>query len=267
MDLIIKKNFNLALDDFKRAYNANQLSLHMAINEIRGRYRRTVLGPFWATLTVGILILSLSFIYSKLWKIDVESYIPYLTSGYIVWLFILSTINEGGTLFVNQVELLKQIPFPYSQLTIIGLLRNLFIFAHHFVIFIFVCLFLPVNFSFATLLFPVGLFLLILNLSWITLILGMAGARYRDIPLLVSNLLTVLLFVTPILFKPEALGSAIWLADFNIIYHFVEVVRKPMLGEYPNILSWYIVILSLVVGYIFTFFMFAKKRSSIIFWL
>jgi ABC-type polysaccharide/polyol phosphate export permease len=96
----------------------------------------------------------------------------------------------------------------------------------------------------------------------------MICARYRDMPMLVTNILSVAMFVTPILYKPETLGdNGQWVAQYNILFHYVEIVRKPMLGEYPSLLNWTITSITAIILALIVFYFFAKKRRSIIFWL
>ena len=68
----------------------------MGIWEVRRRYRRTVLGPFWATLSMAIFIGSLGFLYAKLWNQDVANYLPYLTTGFLAWMPISAMVAESG---------------------------------------------------------------------------------------------------------------------------------------------------------------------------
>lgn len=264
----MNKIYLAAIEDIRRSLESSRLTFHIALNELQGRYRRTMLGPFWATLSIAILILSLGLIYSKLWKTNLSEYLPFLTSGYVVWLFILATLTEGSNLFITQEHILKQVKFPYFQLSFICVLRNLLIMAHHFVIFLLVALFFDVNISWATFLFIPGLIILIFSLIWVVILIGMISARYRDIPMLITNILSISMFITPILYKPEALGeNAQWIAHYNILFHYVEIVRKPMLGDYPLLLSWQLTSATALLGAFLVFCFFAKKRTSIIFWL
>ena len=89
-------------------------------------------------------------------------------------------------------------------------------------------------------LFPLGLLLIGLNAVWVGLLLGLLCARFRDIPPMITNLVQVALFLTPIMWKKEMLGRYEWThADLNPFHHFIEIVRAPLLGQaFRGRLSW-----------------------------
>ena len=115
---------------------------------------------------------------------------------------------------------------------------------------------------------PVGFCLLLGNLLWIVLLLGLLSTRFRDIPQLVSNIVQVAFFVSPILWKADMLGAKARLAaDLNPLYHFMEIVRAPLLGESIRGDSWIVAAGLLIVGWTLTFFAFVRLRSRVAYWL
>src|ERR1700686_2821463 len=70
-------------------------------DDIRQRYRRSVIGPFWITLSMGIFILVLGVIYSRLFHTDLQTYLPYLTVGFVVWGFISASANDSCIAFID----------------------------------------------------------------------------------------------------------------------------------------------------------------------
>src|ERR1700682_586658 len=81
----------------------------MGWDDIRQRYRRSVLGPFWITLSMGAFILLLGIIYSRLFHMELENYMPYLSVGYIVWGFMSAAINDSCIAFTDTARIIKQI--------------------------------------------------------------------------------------------------------------------------------------------------------------
>jgi ABC-type polysaccharide/polyol phosphate export permease len=127
---------------------------------------------------------------------------------------------------------------------------------------------LPPKSSELILMMPVGLVLVVGNLFWMALLLGMLSARFRDIPQLVSNIVQVAFFLSPIIWSAEMLPpSRRYLADFNPLFHFIEVVRAPLLGEPLHMLSWIVVASLLVIGSSSTFAVFARFRARVPYWL
>jgi lipopolysaccharide transport system permease protein len=103
---------------------------------------------------------------------------------------------------------------------------------------------------------------------WIALVLGIFCSRYRDVQQVVASFLQVSMFVTPIMWPPTQLtGRASYLVDYNMLYHYVEIVRDPLMGQPPSGWSWFMVALSIVVGWTFAFSLFARFRRRIAYWL
>jgi len=86
----------------------------MGWDDVRQRYRRSILGPFWITLSMGIFILLLGVIFSRLFHVGVAIYMPYLTAGYIMWGFLSSSTVESCIVFHESSRIIKQIKLPYS---------------------------------------------------------------------------------------------------------------------------------------------------------
>ena len=96
------------LADIVRAFKMPRLILYMAWSDIRARYKRSVLGPFWITLSTAIGVVGLGFIWSELFKMDRASFIPLLTIGLILWQFMSACIIESTTVFSRQAHYYPQ---------------------------------------------------------------------------------------------------------------------------------------------------------------
>ena len=112
-----------------------------------------------------------------------------------------------------------------------------------------------------------GLALLCLNCIWVGLFLGIVSTRFRDVPPIVASVVRILFFVTPIIWMPElALGRALVL-DFNPFFHLIELVRAPLLGKAPGMLSWVAVLGIALAGWTLTFEFFRRYRWRIAYWV
>ena len=69
--------------------------------DVRQHYRRSVLGPFWLTLSMGIMVGALGFLYGGLFGHSMQDYLPYLALGLIFWGFMASFMTEGCTVFTG----------------------------------------------------------------------------------------------------------------------------------------------------------------------
>jgi ABC-type polysaccharide/polyol phosphate export permease len=236
-------------------------------DDIRQRYRRSVLGPFWITLSMGVFILLLGIIYSRLFHTDLETYLPYLTAGYVIWGFMSAATLESCIAFHESAGMIKQIKLPYSVYILRVVWRNFIVFLHTAVIFIPVAIIFHVKPTWSTFYLVTGLFLLIVNVAWVAMILAILSTRYRDITSIITTLVQVTLFATPIMWPVNSLNGARFIAEINPVYHLIELVRAPMLGETPEVSSWLVGIGLAVVGCVLAAALLVSKSRRIVFWV
>ncbi|MCA9471196.1 MAG: ABC transporter permease [Nitrospirales bacterium] len=236
--------------------------------EIKRRYRRTLIGPFWTTLSLGIFIMALGIVWAHLWKQEPKVYLPFLCSGFLVWVMVSSIMTEGAAVFFAAEGIIKQLRFPYSILVCSVVWRNVLVFFHNLFIYVLVGLYAGVNVTWATLLVIPGLFFVISSGLWVVIMLGLACSRYRDIQQVVSSILQLSMFVTPIFWTPDQLGERFGaFVDFNLLYHFVDIVRSPLLGRAPTLWSWMFVLVVTIIGWAITLFVYSRFRRRIPYWV
>jgi ABC-type polysaccharide/polyol phosphate export permease len=235
--------------------------------DIRQRYRRSVLGPVWITLSMAILIGTLGVIYGRVFHTELQDYLPFLCVGFIVWGFISSSANECCTAFTASAGIIKQSKGAFSIHVLRVVWRNFIVFAHTFVIFVPVAIIFGVKPHPAMLLVLPGLVLLFLNSIWLGLVIAILSARFYDVPQIVANLLQVVFFSTPIIWQAQSLGDESLIAEINPIYHLVEVVRAPLLGRPPEPLSWIVTVAVLAIGFIAATALFRRVSLRIVYWI
>lgn len=260
-------NFSLALQDLKSGIGSIYIWPMLGWQEIRQRYRRSILGPFWLTISTGVLVGAMGPLYGRLFGQDISAYFPYLAISLVTWLLISTMVNELCLAFIAAEGFIKQIKLPLTIHVLRVVWRNLIVFTHNLVIVVLVLLFYPPPLSWHLLLFPVAIFFLVLNALWIGILIGLMCARFRDIPQIITSLMTVALFMTPVMWKAEMLGRNIFFAKINPIFHFLEIVRQPLLGGAIPILSWLVVIFLTCGGYLIAIAVFAKFRARIAYWV
>jgi lipopolysaccharide transport system permease protein len=236
--------------------------------DIRRRYRRTVLGPFWSSFSLAVFVSTMGFVWATLWKINPKEYLPYLASGMLTWQLLTAFITEGCQVFVAAESLIKQLRINYTMLLCAMVWRNLIAFAHNFVVYVPVFIYSGLPLSANVLMVIPGLIFLCLNGVWMSLVLGILCARYRDVQQVVATLLQVLIFITPIFWSPAQLaGIQTVLVDYNMLYHYVEIVRDPLLGQPSSARSWLMVGLATVIGWSFAIYLFSRFRRRIAYWV
>ncbi|HEY6618713.1 MAG TPA: ABC transporter permease [Steroidobacteraceae bacterium] len=239
----------------------------MSWDDIRQRYRRSVLGPFWITLSMGFFILILGVIYSRLFHTPLEHYMPYLTVGYIVWGFISSTTSEACNVFYESAGIIKQIKLPYSIYVMRVIWRNFIVFLHTIVIYLPVALYFKVAPSPLMLLVLPGLLLLILNQIWVTIVIGILATRYRDMLPIIGTTISLLMFATPIMWMIGSAKNLETIANINPVYHLIDIIRAPALGMTAEPLSWEVVVGLTIAGWTLAAMLLVRKGRHIVYWL
>jgi len=265
----MKPEYDAALRDFSEALKSWRTWSRLGWRDVRRRYVRSLIGPFWITVSLGILVLTLSVVWTNLWKVNLKDYVPFVSAGVICWAMISTILTDSCALFVTAEPLIRSMKFPYSILSLALVWKHLVFFFHNLLIYVLVILFfgVPVN-AYSMLAIP-GLLFVWLNGWWLSTLLGLLGARFRDVQQLVLPVLQIVFFVTPIFWPAEQMSARAspYLVDMNLVFHFIEVVRMPMLGRPPALVNWAVVICCTVAGWLVTLWFFGRFRRRLPYWL
>ena len=239
----------------------------LAWQDIRQRYRRSVIGPFWLTISTAVMVFALGFLYSGLFKQPLAQYLPFVGVGLIVWNLFASIINESCTVFCDAESMIKQVRQPFTMYVARMVWRNLIIFAHNFIIIVTILLVGPEIDYFGLIILPLALLVLMVNGLWLGLFFGVLCTRFRDILPMVGSIVQITFFITPIMWKPEILTERAWIVDYNPAHHFINIVRAPILGADFPFESWVVVVSITTIGLFMSLAMLAKFRHRIAYWV
>ncbi len=257
-----------AINDIKDGLRSRELWLALGMQDIRQRYRRSMLGPFWLTISMAVMIGAMGPLYGALFKYDPASFIPHLALGLILWGFMAGQIADFGEAFSNSVNYLRQMKLPLSMFVFRVMWRHTIILAHNMIVYVIVWAVLPVHLNSSLLLLPVAFVVVLLNLFWMGIFVSIFCTRYRDMHPVIGNLVQVLFFVTPIIWKIEQLSPARQhLIHLNPFFYLLELMREPLLGRDPALVVWAGAVGMAVVGLAVALFMLGKLRHRVTYWL
>lgn len=237
--------------------------------DVRQTYRRSVIGQFWITAGMAVQIATMGLVFGIIFRSPLQEYLPFLATSIILWGFMASVITDGCMSFISAENVIKQLHMPMYVHIFRTVWKQLIIFGHNLVILPFVFLVLWHPFTGEILLFLPALSLVIVNLTWMAFLLALLSARFRDIPQVVASVMTVLYFVSPVMWQPSLVPSstAHLLLGLNPMYHLLQIVRLPILGSWPTCENWFVALVLAILGWIGVGIAMSKYRKQIAYWV
>ena len=263
----LRERQHLAVRDLREAARLWRLCWTLAFLDIRLRYRGSMLGPFWLTLSTGAMVSAMGVLYSELLHISLHEYLPFLTASLVLWGYISTLFSEACFTYTANDGMIRAIRIPFSLYAGRTVLRNLVVLAHNIVIVVAVDLFVWSGPGLDGLLAIPGAILWVIDALAIVILLGALCARFRDIPPIVGSVVQMSFFVTPVLWKPQLVGAHQWLLPINPFYDLLEIVRGPILGEVPTAITYLAALGYSALLCAAAWFLFARVRGRIAFWV
>jgi lipopolysaccharide transport system permease protein len=198
---------------------------------------------------------------------SLQDFMPFLCVGLLVWNLISSVLTEAGGLFTGAESYIKQIRLPYSLYAFRFIWSKVIIFGHNLVIYFGTLMYFQIWPGPAALYALPGFAIVVVNGLFVAIYLGIISARFRDVPQITASLVQIAFFVTPIMWKPEFLGSQHIVATLNPFFHLIEIVRGPLLGELPTSDHYIAAALITTANGLLASLFFTRFRARISFWV
>ena len=264
------QRFALALADLSETMHLWRLVLALSFMDIKLRYRGSLLGPFWLTLSSAVMIGAIGFLYAGLFHQDVGSYLPYLSISLIFWSFLSALTGEGGTSFTAAENMIRAQRMPLSLHAARVVMRNLFVLAHNLIVIVVVFAIFHVVPSKAVLSVIPALALWLIDGMAICLMLGVFGARFRDIPPIIASIVQIAFYVTPVIWSPTMvlhrhIGRV--LVEWNPFYALLEILRGPLLGLPLEPQAWVMALGYSALLLLLSALTFTRARARIAYWI
>lgn len=232
-------------------------------------YRRSVIGPFWITISMALIVGTMGFVFSLIFGMDISEYLPYIAGGIVLWTFISNTIVEGCNAYIAGEAMIKQMNLPLFTHVLRVVVKNVFVLMHNLVIIPAVFLIVGLPISFTSLISVAGLVVVLANLLWIVNLAGFMSARFRDLPTIVASLMSMVFYLTPVMWLSSSIpsGDGKFVLGLNPFAHLLSLIRDPLLGDIPPLESWIVGILLAIGGTALTMFVVLSKRSRLPYWV
>lgn len=221
-----------------------QLLWQLARRDIAMRYRGTMGGFAWSLfmplLMLGVYTLVFSVVFKARWPLPDDQpqgqFAVILFAGLMVHGLAAEVLNRAPTTITAQVNYVKKVVFPLSLLPVVPMMTALFHLAFSVAILLGAGLWLKGTVPLTSLWLPLVLLPYCIGLLGAAWMLAALGVFLRDIGQIVGLIVTVLLFLSPIFFPPEALPEA-WRPYLllNPLTLIIEQVRDVLLwGKLPD---------------------------------
>jgi ABC-type polysaccharide/polyol phosphate export permease len=263
----MESNFENFWADLKQGCSQPRLWRLLAWRSLAKTYDRTVIGIWWIPLDVLFHFLTIGLVLSIVLGGD-GKYLPYFAPSFALWRIFTQSTIRGADLWNRSENLLRNFPLPKSLFLIQECGRAFYLFILKFPVAIIIAFASGALLTTNIFLLPFGIFLFLINLSWIIVLFSLIGGRFPDFHRFLPSLMYALYIGSPILWQPERLGEKYqFIAQLNPIFHLMEVVRRPILGEAPTLLSWCAVIFLAVAGWLISFQTLIRTHREIVLWL
>ena len=245
----------------------NEAWMYLGLQDIRLRYRRSVLGPWWVTISTAIMVLALGFLWSRIFITDIKHYMPFFAIGFVAWTWISTQVLESATGFRQFDGIIRQIKIPFPVYVLRLCVRNCIILMHNFLVVILVLAFVGSGLHVQSLLFIPAFILIQVNLTLIGIMVAIFCTRFPDMTQVVASLVQLMFFFSPILWQPSEIKGESHLITANPLYHWLEILREPLLGRLPTVDNWLYALSTALVLAIVSPYMMGRFKSRIAYWL
>jgi len=252
---------------FLELLSSRSILLQLVNQQLILRYRRTVLGYFWTLINPLMMMSVMAIVFSTLFQVDLKTFAIFLFAAMIPWNFFNAVVTQSGMAFINNESLIKKIYLPKALFPLsIAIASLIDSFLSFFALFLIIIL-LGGEVTWAILFLPISFVLLFFFTVGIGLIMSIATVFFRDLQYVIIIAMQGFFFLTPILYKPDALsGKVAWLISLNPITPFIQLFRAPLVeGILPSghvlLQSIGITATSILIG----LFIFLSQEKKIVF--
>ncbi len=257
--------------DFAQSFQQWRLWTTLAFNDILSRYRGSLLGPFWITLSTGAFVIGIGIVYGRLMHVPTEKYVPWMATGVVIWNFISSTVLESGDAYIHSSVIIRSGSLPLPIFVWRVICRSIVNLAHQVTVIIAVALWFHFLLKINLPMLVVGTVLVVVNVSWVSFFTAIAAARFRDIQQVNATLIQLVFFISPVIWIPSDMQGVqnlqSLLLTLNPVYHLLNAMRNPILGLPVPLHSIAFLVVMAVLGWALAFMLYASVRRRIVHYL
>lgn len=240
--------------------------MRVARQDIGLRYKRSLIGPFWISLSLAAMVVGMALLYSQIFHTEFKGYLTHLAVSLLCWNYISVVINESCGVLADE-GLLRALPVSITGLSGRMMMRNAIIFFHNLLTVVVMLLLFQAPFHLTALNAVWGIAVYAAFAVILGTILGPICLRFRDLAQVIANIVQIVFFLTPIVWQADQIGGRVAFVTMNPIYHLLEVVRAPILGQAVHSETWIFIGVMLTVGLCLSLITLSMTRRRVYMWM
>lgn len=240
----------------------------MGISRLRDRFARSKFGQTWLTLSNFGLILVTGIVWSLIWRMEIDEYLPYVGVGHVTFLFISQTLNESTGIFIADARYYLNERTPFLMSVFSHLYRSLIIFIHNLPIIFILVIWSEKAYLNVDIIFFLSIFILLIFLFFWAYIIASISTRFRDLIQLFGLLFQLLFLITPVMWKLSFIPEKFRIFFLiNPLSSYLEIIRNPIIGYPVDKFAYIIAAVWTISGVIFALILHKYFDKKIIFWV
>lgn len=258
-----------AVGDLRASLELRSLWLALAWEDLTQRYRRAALGVSWVAIQFLLMLVIFVLVFGRSSPARSEfEYTIYLATGLMSFTFISTMVSRGAGIFATNGGWIKSSSMPLSVLAYSNVANAFFEMLILSIVVAPLILIQGVPGLEQLLLVVIALVFYALNGVWCGLLFGSLGAWFSDLQQLIPAIMRIAFFATPVFWDYEVVeGRRMLLAHYNPFTHFVEIIRQPLMHNYPSATNWLVVIGISVGGWLLALVVFSWSKRRLAAWV
>ena len=238
--------------------------------DIVTKYRRSRLGIFWVLVPPIIYIWGLSAYFSTLQQMDIGRFAAHVGVGFLLFRVLMTSINDCSGVLASQQAFILDGHTRLTDFVLLVVTKALFYFILALPILAIALWSAPHVSAEGLLMSGVTVPILLLNALWMGVVFSLLGARFPDVQELMGSLFIFGFVLTPIIWHAEQVppGSLQYKLMFlNPLYHLIEMVRAPILGQVVHMSTYIYVGVMTLIGWSLAAVTYRRYAAFVPLWL
>lgn len=230
---------------FRDLRDSRELAWRLAVRDIKALYRQSFLGYFWAFLLPLINTATWLFLQGTGIVQVAETALPYpvyVFVGTMLWQIFTEAVQSPLQQVAESKSILSKLNFPRESLILAGIYKSIFNAAIKIVVLLIAIIALGVYPDWSLLLFPIGVFSILLVGNTIGLFLGPIGVLYSDIGKAIPVITQFAMYITPVVFAMPEAGITAKIFEYNFLTPLIINARAWLTGSETEFLSYFITV-------------------------